>query len=235
MATDVAAYTVTTWVPDAAPGISAAQLQRMDDQVDSLSTEFNIHNGGILLSDHPEVTGSVRGFMRSADKSKLDLLNYETEQPQDVGATRAVGGDTDVSRGDHRHRIADARLVAVVGGTIRGVPSTSPGVAWNTRLGADIARPTSWGSCLVQVTGHVLYAKCGVGDQFSMRVRVDSSTGPENQSGVTAEDEEQNVAAQHTVVTADSTIDIDLEVIRNGTHTGTGKYITFNYLLIRAT
>ncbi len=52
MATDVPAYTPTTWNPDAAPGISAAELQRMDDQVDDLSTQFNIHNGGLAASDH---------------------------------------------------------------------------------------------------------------------------------------------------------------------------------------
>ncbi len=235
MATDVPAFTEETWVEGAAPGIAAAQLQRIDDQIKALTDEFNLHNGGILTTDHPEGTGGARGLISAARVAKLDLLNYETENPINISTSAVPGTDTDVSRGDHRHRILDARSVVITGGTIRGTPSTPPGATFNTRLGANVARPTGWASCLVQVTGHILYAKCGTGDQFRMRVRVDSSTGPENQSGVSAFEEEQHVTAQHTVVTADSTIDIDLEVIRDGTHTGTGKYITFNYLLIRAT
>lgn len=72
MASDVPAYTDTTWVEGAAPGIAAAQLNRIDDQVKALSDEFNVHNGGVLLSDHPVATPSVRGFMSSADKTKLN-------------------------------------------------------------------------------------------------------------------------------------------------------------------
>ena len=71
MATDVAAYSVTTWVPDAAPGISAAQLQRMDTQVGDLSTQFNLHNGGLAVNDHPEATSSARGFMSALQVQKL--------------------------------------------------------------------------------------------------------------------------------------------------------------------
>lgn len=79
---DVPAYTPTTWNPDAAPGISAAQLQRIDDQVDALSTEFNGHNGGTGTSDHPEATTGVRGLMSAADKTKLDGIETAATQDQ---------------------------------------------------------------------------------------------------------------------------------------------------------
>ena len=81
MATDVPAYTATTWNPDAAPGISAAELQRIDDQVNALSTEFNIHNGGVSVLDHPVATTGVLGMMSAGDKAKLDTI--ETGATQD--------------------------------------------------------------------------------------------------------------------------------------------------------
>ena len=246
MATDVPGYTAdfapTTWVPDAAPGIAAAQLQRLEDQIEdldnqvaALSTQFNIHNGGPSITDHPLVTTGVSGLMASADKVKLNGFNYEGEAPANVGATFSGGVDTDLSRGDHRHRILDARVVAVTGATVHQGSAVAPSSTWEVRLGANVARPTSWGSCLVQVTAHVLYANCASGDQFKMRVRIDSNIGPVSQSGVSAAGEEQHIDAFDTKVTSDSTIDIDLELERDSsTHSGVGKYILFNYLLIRA-
>lgn len=71
MANDVPAYSEETWVPDSAPGISAAQLQRVDDQVKALTDEFNQHNGGLAISDHPEAAAG-RGFQSAADKSVTD-------------------------------------------------------------------------------------------------------------------------------------------------------------------
>jgi hypothetical protein len=85
VATDVPGYTPTTWVEGSAPGISAAQLKRIDDQVDDLSTEFNIHNGGIALDDHGLATSIKNGFMSSGDWTKLDGI----EAGADVNPTDA--------------------------------------------------------------------------------------------------------------------------------------------------
>ncbi len=82
MASDVGSYTPQLWVPDAAPGISAAILQALEDQVEDITDEFNIHNGGVLLTDHPEVTPSVRGFMTAADKTKLNTVETNAAADQ---------------------------------------------------------------------------------------------------------------------------------------------------------
>ncbi len=90
MADDVPAYTPETWVEGAAPGISAAELQRIDDQVEALSDEQRIHNGGILTTDHPEATDSVRGFLSAADKDRLDV---ELALPLVVGFSASTNND----------------------------------------------------------------------------------------------------------------------------------------------
>ena len=71
MATDVQ-FTPTTWIAGSAPGISAAQLNRIELGVDTLAAQFSSHNGGNATTDHPQVTTSARGFMSSADKTKLN-------------------------------------------------------------------------------------------------------------------------------------------------------------------
>ena len=71
MASDVQ-YSPTTWVTGSAPGISAAQLNRIESGVDSVAAQFSSHNGGSATSDHPQATTSQRGFMSAADKSRLN-------------------------------------------------------------------------------------------------------------------------------------------------------------------
>lgn len=71
MATDVS-FTQTEWNEGAAPGISAAELDRIEQGIDDVVTQFNLHNGGTATTDHPEATGSVRGLMSAADKTKLN-------------------------------------------------------------------------------------------------------------------------------------------------------------------
>ena len=85
MATDVPTFVKTTWVPDAAPGISAAELQRLDDQADHLSIEFNLHNGGVQTSDHPIVTVSDHGFMGKNDLIKLNTIETNAKDDQSLG------------------------------------------------------------------------------------------------------------------------------------------------------
>ncbi len=236
MASDVSVYVPQLWVPDAAPGISAAILQALEDQVEDLSTQYNLHNGGVLLTDHPQATDSVRGFMSAADKAKLDLLDYEDEQPNNVAAVSSSGTDDDVPRGNHQHKILDARVVAIIGATIAATGQALPGAAWASRLGTNVARPANWVSSLVQVTGFVYYATVDAGDQFSARINVDGNvSGTLYQTGQAAEDEEQVLMCQHTRLTSEAVIDIDLEVQKNGaTYGGSGKHISFNYHLIRA-
>ncbi len=63
----VPAYTPTTWNPDAAPGISAAQLQRNEDQIDAITTLLNRHHGLVSLRKNsnrsvPNVTADVQAW-----------------------------------------------------------------------------------------------------------------------------------------------------------------------------
>ena len=71
MAADVS-FAQTTWIAGSAPGISAAQLNRIEEGIDDLATQFSSHNGGTAVSDHPNVTTSTRGFMSDPDKVKLN-------------------------------------------------------------------------------------------------------------------------------------------------------------------
>jgi len=73
MANDVT-FTPTDWNEGVAPGISAAQLDRIETGVDDLATEFSAHNGGTAVTDHPEATSGVRGFLPAADKATIDAL-----------------------------------------------------------------------------------------------------------------------------------------------------------------
>ncbi len=93
MATDVPAYTETTWNEGAAPGISAAELQRMDDQIKALSDEFNIHNGGDSVLDHPVATTGVLGMMSSGDKLKADGIStgHEASANHPLGTAGVKG------------------------------------------------------------------------------------------------------------------------------------------------
>ncbi len=108
MATDVPSFTEETWVEGAAPGISAAQLQRMDDQIKALTDEFNLHNGGVLVTDHPEATPSVRGLFSTGDKTKLNALPAGTGfggTPDTITPDQAAGpgSSTLLAREDHIH------------------------------------------------------------------------------------------------------------------------------------
>ena len=87
---DVPAYTPTTWNPDAAPGISAAELQRIDDQVDGLTTEYNGHNGGLGTDDHPEATAGARGFMSAAAMTKLNGIENAAKDDQTAAQILAL-------------------------------------------------------------------------------------------------------------------------------------------------
>ena len=100
MATDVPAYAEETWVPDAAPGISAAQLQRIDDQIRALTDEFNIHNGGDSVLDHPVATTGVIGFMSGGDKLKAD----------GIGVAHAASNDHPVATGGVKGMMSAAQF-----------------------------------------------------------------------------------------------------------------------------
>ncbi len=47
-------------------------LEDMFDDIEDLETADTGHFGGTDIADHPEATGSVRGFSSAADKTKLD-------------------------------------------------------------------------------------------------------------------------------------------------------------------
>ena len=242
MATDVPVYTPQLWVPDAAPGISAAILQALENQVKSISDEFNLHNGGFLLSDHPIATSSARGFMNSThfnQLAKLTVAVHETEQPPEIGATSSAGTDADVSRGDHAHRMRDARLSAVTGGFL----ATSAGPTLNDSdtgpvVGSTLAvsRPSGWTTTLVIVNAGVQYAAGVAGVQLNGNVVIDGVSGVTVQSGAAAADRGvTNIQLAFSRLTSDATINIGLGLWRtSGTGTGTNKFINYTYHLIRA-
>ncbi len=264
MATDVPTYTPTTWVPDAAPGISAAQLQRIDDQVDALTTEFNLHNGGILTTDHPLATGSLDGFMSAAHKAKLDLLDYggvpDNITPDqtagagfgtdvsrvdhrhglpaanvvNIGTSNAEGGSAEVARSAHVHRIADARAVAVTGGAESGTPTALTG-PMTTKLEVAVPRPSGWNTTLVVVTSSsIQYEDADSGATINARMQIDASNGNEEESGSAATSEDLITHPVHAFVSTAATINIRLQAQDNGIDVGTGKYANFTYILIRA-
>ncbi len=217
-------------------------MQALEDQVEAITDEFNIHNGGPSITDHPLVTTGVSGFMASADKVKLNKLTtavHETESPADVDALRTAGADADVSRGDHKHRIANARAVAVTGGAFKGTGGTlgasDPGFT-DTGSRTSVGRPTNWSSCFVIVNAAVQYSAGSDGVQLNGRVDVDGALGAVVQSGSAAADKGvTQIEPVFAGVTTQTTIDIGVRLWRtNGTGTGTSKYITYTYLLIRA-
>ena len=71
MATDVQ-FTPTTWIAGSAPGISAAQLNRIELGVDTLAAQFSSHNGGTGSTDHPIASAGQHGFMSNTNWTKLN-------------------------------------------------------------------------------------------------------------------------------------------------------------------
>ena len=130
MATDVPVYAEETWVPDAAPGISAAQLQRIDDQIRALTDEFNIHNGGDSVLDHPVATPSVLGMMSAGDKSKLNGV--------EVGATQ---DDFDF---DHQINTAADTLLTTTFQSHHTFTYTPPGGWGNYKLAVQFQATIEW-------------------------------------------------------------------------------------------
>jgi hypothetical protein len=60
-------------------------------------TSFQGHDGGTDVADHPEATGSVRGFMSAADKAKLDLIEAQAKDDQvhTAGSGITITGEPD--------------------------------------------------------------------------------------------------------------------------------------------
>jgi hypothetical protein len=65
-------YTPTTWNPGAAPGISAAELNRIEAGVDDAVAGIEGHAGAGGAVHADVVAGGADGFMTGADKTKLD-------------------------------------------------------------------------------------------------------------------------------------------------------------------
>lgn len=107
-------YTPTTWNPGAAPGISAAELNRIETGVDQAHDEINANAAAISSNDgdiadhesrisalesggpnphtHDNVTTSTDGFMDNLDKQKLDGIDSGAQVNQNVVAGTGLSG-----------------------------------------------------------------------------------------------------------------------------------------------
>ncbi len=83
----IPAYTPTTWNPDAAPGISAAQLQRNEDQIDAITTLLNRHHGIVNLR---------KGGNDSVPNTTLAVQTWDVEDDDDWGGHGVGSSNVDV-------------------------------------------------------------------------------------------------------------------------------------------
>ena len=234
MATDVPAYTEETWVEGAAPGIAAAQLQRMDDQIKALTVEFNLHNGGRQQDDHGEASSGLRGFMSATHKAKLDTFNYEASNPVSIAAVASDGTDNDISRGDHIHRIFDARTVAVTAKRNFTNAQSALGSTFADKASISFSRPTGWSSTLVLAHGITHYDAASVGVRGRCRIRIDSNSGDDHLGALALVDGEIICTASHLFQTTESIVNIAIQDKHDGTSGSNGLYAWVEAVLIRA-
>lgn len=67
-------------------------IEDLETDTTNLAAADTAHFGGTDTADHPEATGSVRGFMSAASKTKLDLLDT-TRQVTNGDSHNHNGGD----------------------------------------------------------------------------------------------------------------------------------------------
>lgn len=72
-------YTPTSWNEGAAPGISAAELNRIETGVDGANAAIDAHDDS--RDGHPVATSSLDGLMSGADKATLDAIDVPAWAP----------------------------------------------------------------------------------------------------------------------------------------------------------
>ncbi len=163
MAADVPAYTEETWVEGAAPGIAAAQLQRIDDQIRALTDQFNLHNGGDSINDHPVATPGVLGMMSAGDKAKADGIEVAATQDQtDVEIRAAIlatdgpgsGINADLLDNFHVHDIAP-QIIEMNALTQSGTVAIGTGLTSHHSF--TFIKPSGWNTFNILVIGSAFY------------------------------------------------------------------------------
>ncbi len=107
-------FTPTTWVEGAAPGISAAQLQRIDDQVDALTDGF----GGVAAIQVATA--------QSVDDDTNTIISFSTELHDDWNNTGT--NPIDIPGAGVYMAVANIRWDGASGGIIRRVRIETVGV-----------------------------------------------------------------------------------------------------------
>jgi len=148
-----------------------------------------------------------------------------------VAATGSGGAADTLSRGDHRHRIIDARQVAATGAAITGSAGLTGSFA--NLAAASVSLPTSWSSALVIVTGSVLVTAVASAPVVDIRVDIDSDIAASiSNLTIPAAGEQTTVPVAHSFVTSESTIDV---AIQGRVTSGAASFFAVGtYLLIRA-
>lgn len=86
------------------------------DDIEVLETADLNHIGGTDTSDHPEATGSVRGFMSAADKNKLDGIASGAVANHDLLSGVSANDHHDqqhvLSGADHTGQVSNAQVPA---------------------------------------------------------------------------------------------------------------------------
>ena len=163
MADDVPDYTTTTWNPDAAPGISAAELQRLDDQIKALTDEFNLHNGGRQQDDHGEASSSLRGFMSAAHKAKLDNIEANATQDETAIEHRAAILSVDGPGSGINADLLDDKELANLGPAISHFDAqverelVAIGTSLTAHHSVTFTRPSGWTNFNLMAIANALY------------------------------------------------------------------------------
>lgn len=171
-------------------------LEDIFDDIEALETADSGHFGGTDIGDHPEATGSVRGFLSAADKTKLDTVA--------TGAIKDHGDADGLSDDDHslyltvgRHDSDDhSALVERVyfSALSNFATTTSPAERWYAPFNLDIVRVTislkivsSSGSVIVDAhrNGTTIFATGGNRPSISAASFFAASGDPDGTSTMT--------------------------------------------------
>ncbi len=171
--------------------------QELDDiytDIIALEAADSGHFGGTDTADHPEVTGSTRGFMTAADKTALDADPPHTEDHASrhlpaggdpittanasaIETANAEGTNESLSRSDHIHKIHNARLVAIDGDA--GSTNINSGLTTSLvdKLTLDFVMPIGWNTALIIARGSMMIHLSGQNGNLEYRIEIGSDNG----------------------------------------------------------
>ncbi len=234
MATDVPTYAEETWVPDAAPGISAAQLQRIDDQIRALTDEFNLHNGGDSVLDHPVATTGVIGFMAAGDKLKADGIGVAHAASNDHPVATAgvkgmmssaqfnkLGGIEAGATGDQSDAEHLAAVVPTIGPSIFEmsarveIATVAIGTTLTAHHSFTFVKPSGWGTYSLMVIANALYTAGSVNAVITAHIDIDGVDSSSVPGTVGSAIQETTLVCSHVFGHSGNAV-VKMETIRVG-------------------